>query len=611
MALRRISTYAFAQRLAAHLDDAAATKVRAALDRPQIVDILATLDGPRPQRAFILACYQVFKSLAGQLHLARNAVVNPGKTLWYHPTGPDAGTFAEDKLNPLLDAHPIIRALAYDNRSSSTKLRRNLAGGFTLQILSFSTERDRHSRSARDLYVDEVHQIDEPGTIKQIRARHGDFEHDFLEVLMSTGLTANTDAATEWATTDQRTWYCRCPACQKLFEPRFAHYADDGETILAGLRWERHYLDNGLPDERAIAPTVAYECPRCHARHPDTETTRLAFSGTATAPRGLYVMHNARAYASSPGWNFGAISVRAWLPLIIRFEEARLALRRGEYDPMAKFIREELAGIWDSEIYLRRRAARPIAPYKLGEDWALENLGHEFGSRFCTIDLQQDYYVLGIRMWGRCSDSRLRFCARPKSISEISDILAAHHVEPRHVFLDSRHDSTRARRIAAKMGWNTMQGDGRSDGTAPKTYLHADGLRRIYDEEPKILDAHIGTVHEGQGVNAVEWLFSKQSALDRLHLLRTEHYAPDPTRPDHLEPLHACPEDTPDWYWEQAFRHYRKTTTNKDGSPTTTWYSSGNDHAEDFEAMCVVVATMARLTGAETLPTWPAEKPQS
>lgn len=604
---RRISTYAFAQLAAEHLDDASAKKVRDALARPQIVDILHTLDGPRPLRAFILACYQVFKSLVGQLHLARNLVVAPGKALWYHPTKADAETFAEDKLNPLLDAQPLIRALAFDTRGSSTKLRRSLAGGATLQLLSFTTERDRHSRSARDLYIDEVHQVEEPGTLHQIRARHGDFSSEFLELFMSTGLTVNTDAAAEWATTDQRVWHCRCPACHKLFEPRFAHYAEDGQTIVAGLRWERHYLDNGLPDERAIAPTVRYECPRCHASHPDTEATRLAFSGTAAHPRGLYVITNPSAYARSPGWTFSALSIRAWLPLILRFEKAQLALQRGEYEPMAKFIREELAGIWDPELYLRRQATRPVSAYKMGEDWPLEDRAHPLGSRFCTIDAQQDYYVLVIRMWGRRSASRLRFCARPKSVTEINEILAAHSVQPRHVFIDSRHDTTRIRRLAALMGWNCMQGDGRTEGTAPKNYLHSDGLRRIYDEEPKLLDSAIGTLDEGQGRIVHEWLFSKQSALDRLHLLRTERYAPNPLEPDRLEPLHACPEDTPDWYWQQAFRHYRKTTTNRDGSLTTTWYSSGGDHAEDCEACGVVVATMAGLTGAESMPVEPAD----
>lgn len=603
---RRISTYTYARRAAEQLgtgEGEPGAKIVEALARPQIVDILATLDGPRPLRAMVIACYQVFKSLLGQLHLARNIGVQPGKSLWYHPTGPDVKTFADDKLNPLLDAQPLVRALEYDSRSSSTKLRRTLAGGFTLQLLSFSTERDRHSRSARDIYIDEVHQIEEPGVINQIRARHGDYGADYLELLMSTGLTARLDAANEWATTDQRVWHVRCPHCSRLFEPRFAHYADDGETIIAGLRYRRAYLDDGQPDEAAIRDSLHYECPRCHAHSPDTEATRLAWSGTAAQPRGLYLAQNSRPYAHSVGWNFSALSIRAWLPLVIRFEQAQIARRRGELEPLAKFIREELAGIWDPEFYLSRRAARPIAPYKMGEDWAHEDRAAPLGSRFCTIDLQQDYYVLAIRMWGRGSASRLRWCAMPKSVTEINDLLAAHGVEPRHVFLDSRHDTSRARRLAAKMGWNTMQGDGRTDGTAPKSYLHKDGLRRIYDEEPKLLDAHIGTMLEGQGATAVEWLFSKQSALDRLHLLRTEHYAPDPTQPDQLEPLHACPADTPDWYWQQAFRHYRKTTTNRDGSLTTTWYSPGGDHAEDTEAMGVVVATMAGLTGAETLPT--------
>lgn len=107
---------------------------------------------------------------------------------------------------------------------------------------------------------------------------------------------------------------------------------------------------------------------------------------------------------------------------------------------------------------------------------------------------------------------------------------------------------------------------------------------------------------EGQGANALEWLFSKQAALDRLHLLRTETFAPDNLNPDNMEPLHACPTDTPEWYWKQAFAHRRKTLTNRDGSLTQIWFGAHEDHAEDCEAMGVVVATMAGLTGAESLP---------
>lgn len=598
---RRISTASFAQRAAARLGEAG-MKLADALRKPQIADVFATLDGHRPLKAMLIAPFQVVKSAAGQLHLMRNMLVQPGPALWYNPTEDDSKDFMDQKFNPLADAQPMLNGLQFRDRNKVTKLHRNLAGGVSLLVLSSGTERDRHAKTARDIYIDELHQIETPGAIAQIRNRRGDYPKEYLEFMMSTGLTAETEAHREWITTDQRVWHVRCPSCQKLFVDRFAHYGDDGETVIAGLRYERAYLENGLPNERAIAASLRYECPHCNAPLPDTDTSRLALSGTAEHPRGMYVATNPDAEANSVGWTFSGVSIRPWLPIVMRFERAHIVRKRGDLEPLAKCIREEFAGIWDPEYFQKRKAARPVAPYRMGDEWDHEDKANPLGSRFCKIDMQQDYYVMVIRIWGRKSASRLRFCARPKSVTEITEALAAHGVQARHVFMDSRHDTARARRLAAQMGWNTMQGDGRSEGTAPKSYLHADGIRRIFDEEPKMLDAHIGTAKEGQGITVCEWLFSKQSALDRLHLLRTETYAPDPLRPDYLEPLHACPEDTPEWYWKQATSHTRKTRQNADGSLTTTWFAGHDDHAEDCEAMGVVAATMAGLTGAESLP---------
>ncbi len=606
--MRRISTATFGARAAARLDGG--EKLVEALQRPMITDVLNALDGERPMRVFLLAPYQVLKSAVGQLHLARNMWVNPGKALYYNPTENASKEFSDLKWTPLMEAQWTLRGLAHANRNKLTKLKMDIAGPSSLLLLSSGTEADRHAKTARDIYIDEVHQIEEPGAIGQIRNRRGDYPKEYLEFLMSTGLLFGTEAHTEWITTDQRTWHCRCPKCQAFFEPRFIYESADGEGVVAGLRYEKHYLENGMPNERKIAASLYYECPHCHEHFPDTDATRLAFSGTAKNPRGRYIAMNAEANLNSIGFTFHAIAVRPWLPIVMRFELAHLTRKRGDLSELGKCIREEFAGIWDPEIYLRRKVIRPIAPYKMGDDWEYEDRGNPLGSRFCNIDCQQDYYVLTIRMWGRASASRLRWVALPKSLGEIKDLLKLHGVEDRHVFMDSRHDTTRIRRIAAMNNWNTMQGDGRTDGTAPKSYLHADGLRRIYDEEPKNLDAHIGTLKEGQGANALEWLFSKQAALDRLHLLRTESYAPDPTNPDNLEPLHACPTDTPEWYWKQAFAHRRKTLTNRDGSLTQIWFGSHEDHAEDCEAMGVVVATMAGLTGAESLPNPEGEPPK-
>lgn len=72
---------------------------------------------------------------------------------------------------------------------------------------------------------------------------------------------------------------------------------DDPESpITGGLLYTRALLENGLPDEVAIAGTLVYQCPRCRvAGLPDSHGSRLALSGTADLPRGLYLSQNGRA----------------------------------------------------------------------------------------------------------------------------------------------------------------------------------------------------------------------------------------------------------------------------------------------------------------------------
>jgi hypothetical protein len=291
---RRISTAAFATRAASRMGEAG-NKLAEALHSPQIADVLATLDGPRPLKAMLLGPVQVFKSAVGQLHMARNMAVRPERALWYNITEDDSKDFAGQKLNPLLEAQPIIAGLSSKDRAKAATLRRNLVNGASVLLLSSSKERDRHSKTARDIYVDEVHQIDQPGAIAQIRNRHGAFPKDFLEFYMSTGLIADTEADLEWNSTDKRIWHVRCPECNKLFEHRFAYYSEDGQAIIAGIRYEKHYLDDGMPNERLIKASLHYECPHCHAHLPDTDQTRLALSGTKDKPHGLYVCTNENA----------------------------------------------------------------------------------------------------------------------------------------------------------------------------------------------------------------------------------------------------------------------------------------------------------------------------
>jgi hypothetical protein len=583
--MARLSTETFGRRIAATIDNGA--KITEALDLPQVRDILATMDAHAAARFFLLFPFQVFKTLAGQIHLLRNHAVNPGPVGWYARTEKFAKDFADAKLNPLADSMPLMRALSApaSDRTKNAKLSRRLAGPASHGIFSANTEPDRHGKTFRDVYRDETH-LYEAGWLPQISNRRGAYGENFKEVDMTTGLIAGTDAANLWFSGDQRTWHWRCPSCNKLHEPRFSIEDPATGKRIGGLIYTRKMREDGLPDEGAIAESLRYVCPNCSAEFKDSAASRAAHSGTADKPRGIYIAKNATPSERTFGWTCHGIAIRRWLPMVIRFEQSQIIRQRGDLEPLSKCIMEEFAGIWDPEKYFRpegqNRYQHPT-PYLMEEEWAGEIKDPQGRPmRFCTVDVQLDRYYMVIRKWGRWSQSRLHFTAVCFSAEEIAIHCARCQVPPERIFFDARHDAERVRRTCARAGWKTLMGD-----REMRNYSHEDGIRRIY-AKPQAIDSMTGTeLQAASGSYVVETLFSKNAALDRLHLLRSD----DSRAPDG-SPLWTAATNAPDWYFKQINAHFKKEGV---------WEGQKDDHAGDGEAMGVVTATMAELTGAETL----------
>jgi len=607
--MKRLSTLSFARRACARLDNGA--KLREALDLALAGDILATMDAHDGARFFILGCYQSLKSALGQLRLARNHWIRPRPAGWYAPTIDFANKFADEKLNPLLEA--IFTAKDSDVINIALKQQKRY-WKFTSgshHILSANTENDRTGATYCDLYFDEPH-LYEPGWIEQASNRRGAYteSQEFTETFMSTGLTdgegaTGSEAVGIWKSTDQRTWHVRCPSCRKFFEPLYLHREkeDDPESpIIGGIRYERAFDADGLPDKNALAATLHHQCPRCRAVLPDSEASRLALSGTCDKPIGVYVLKNANAHARCFGWTFPALAIRPWIDTAFKFEKAQLALKRGDLEPLGKWIREEMAGVWIPEKYLRTQKARPVGDYDMQTDateatpWAGEAVDPDGRPVRClTCDVQQDYFVPLVRMWGK-SGSRLRHVSKVTSPSAIRDIQLRHAVPSERVFLDARHDSEYVRRICAPYGWRVFMGE-KDKATG---YHHpATGTYRIYDE-PRWINAWQGTAHAP--VNVAQILFNKQKALSRLHLLRTLG-GPDG------QPQWTAARNAPDWYFKEIDAHYRIKKTTDEGQIYWVWHGLHDDHAGDDEAMQVVFASMAGLIGAESIETVATDQP--
>lgn len=589
MSIRRISTISFARRAVAHLDNG--QKLAECIERPMVREILETMDANEGAVFFVLAPFQVGKSAIGQLRLLRNNYVRGRPALWYGVTKKFTEEFIDVKWGPLFDKNPEVQSLVHaGNRTKNAKDTKILVGGASNLFLSAKTENDRTGKTGCDIYRDESH-LWEDGWMRQTSNRRGDYPEEYTELDMSTGLTAGTDAAAAWARTNQRTWHCRCPKCRELFEPRFGHEDSEGQLI-GGLRYDRKFLANTLPDENAIAASLAYECPHCHARFQDTAGSRLLFSGTSEAPMGEYVTMNKDAPPRCFGWTFHAIACRPWLPIVIRFELARLAKARGDYEKLAEWIREECAGIWNRMREMSEQKKRPLGDYVMGEAWPSESLDPQGRPwRFCAVDVQLDHFVVVIRAWGPFATSRLIWAQKISSPGHIADLCALHRVPAERTILDGRHSTDRVRRICGQMGWRVFMGEG-----ATKDYAHLTlgGIRRIYSE-PKPIDPWQGTTNQGQGL-IFEFNFSKASALDRLHNLRT-------LETNDGKPLWTAARDSPEWYFREVDAFYRLPKRSATGQMSYLWAVGGPDHAADCEVMGVVAASMAGLVGSEALET--------
>ncbi len=523
-------------------------------------------------------------------------------SLWYGKNEVTADQIADEKFNPLFDqAMPTIiqrgqtiSALSFSDRNKRTKTKYTLPTGDQFLFLSAGVDINRQSKSASDLYLDEPWEYD-AGWVKEIQRRREDFPR-FREIHMQTGPTWGSYSHELFEQSTKELWHLRCTKCRKLFPPEVG----DGEQP-GGLRYESGPSVRDADDKRILPltrATVALECPHCRERFPNSAHQRAALNAG-----GMFVGGNENPEHHIHGWRIPALPLRDWGDIVIEKIVADRARRRGDLSLTEDFHRKRIADTWREDLHLAEKKIRPMGLYKMGEEWA-DELKDEYGRpwRFATIDVQQDYFVLVIRMWGKWSRSRLRWASKPLSPTEITDTLRAHGVMPERVFVDARFEPQRVRRMAVNNGWKTLMGD-----KAQRDYAHEDGVRQIYDA-PKAIDAFAGMEAQGRRAECIEILFAKQSALNRLHLLRTEVCRPDPLKPTEEEPIWTAAADAPIWYWAEIDAHFRKKETLRDGSEKWVWHGLKDDHAGDCEAMQVVVASMASLTGAESLAAEEAKK---
>jgi predicted RNA-binding Zn-ribbon protein involved in translation (DUF1610 family) len=594
MKVERLSTLDFARRFVGPKFP----RLAEIIEYPMVGPILDRIDANPGSIFVILGAPQIFKTLIGQLVALRSQLVCPAPALWYGKNEQTAEQVAEEKFNPLYDSvMPTVMVagkpeptpgLLYTDKYKRTKTAYTLPGGEILRFLSAGVPINRQGKSAQDIYMDEPWEF-EPGWIKEIQRRHGDFPR-YRELHMLTGPTWGSYSHELWEQSTREVWHMRCtaPTCRKLIAPNAGDGIEPG-----GLRYESGPSVRDADGNRILSATrktVEFECPHCGTRYPNTQHSRTALNAG-----GELVQTNPHPETHIHGFRCPALPLRDWAEIVVEKIVADRARKRGDIELTEDLHRKTYADVWREETHLSEKKLRPVAEYRLGEEWPQEAKDPSGRPVRCaTVDVQLDHFVLVIRMWGKSGASRLRWCEKVTTPGRIRDLCMEHGVIPERVYLDGRHETQHTRRTAAAHGWRVLLGE------ADKDYFHKEtGLRRIFSE-PRMIDAFAGT--DRRGVVA-EFNFSKQSALSRLHLLRTL------TEPVTGLPLWTSAKDAPEWYWKEIEAHYRTKQHNPDGSAYYVWKGLRDDHAGDCEAMQVVFASMAGLVGAESLET-EAESPK-
>jgi phage terminase large subunit GpA-like protein len=148
---------------------------------------------------------------------------DPAPMLWYMQTDPGLEAFVKARINPMIDAHPVMRA-NQGTRPVDDSLHFKAFRGMTAEFLS-AIEQNMINKSAGRIVADEwdAYALARTGNVKALLdVRRQTFGRESMILGMShPDLATGLDPARDWtrgimslyADSDRRTWWWRCPHC--------------------------------------------------------------------------------------------------------------------------------------------------------------------------------------------------------------------------------------------------------------------------------------------------------------------------------------------------------------------------------------------------------------
>ena len=566
---------------------------------PQIVDFLDALDAGTGKTLIAMMPPQRGKTLAAQLHLARNVAMSPRRTVWYSRTSVDSRSLSDAKLKPLLDGTEAIRRVRPTDPDARGRGLLFRFPGAPVELLSAEVEAHRNGRSGQTLYLDEAWQYPERA-IAEIFKRADSYGWRRQHVITTTAPDKGHELDILWESSTCHEWHLACPSCGFAFVPRWGQemfpleqIADEGKRL----------------NVAKTAQTVRCKPPCGCAPIEWTPAIQRAMNDRS---RGAgYRRTNANSLPDVVGFRFNSLSTDPWPSVAAEWATAMNAMRAGDPSMMREFKLKRLCEAWASD---RSEGMEPpqieIGPYNIGDPWADEAKDADGNPyRFLTVDVQRNHFWAVVRAWARDGRSRLVDRAKLLTSHEIESMAKQHGVmfgrffadhsnvvtcESR-VFLDSKYNTSNVFRMCADHGFHAVNSQPR------KNFKHHDGIWRIYDEG-RFVDPMVGERSAYRKL-VLNFHFSGDSAKDRLEVLRSQ------TGSDDL-PMWTAAMDHGHEYARQMSAEAKVKVFKADGvTYSFRWKMLDKDnHYFDCEVMQILAASMAGLIGDDLMPSTNADE---
>ena len=237
---------------------------------PYLLEPHQTLRGSQHLTTCIVGPGQCGKTEIAQNWLLHSVATDPADFLWYMQTDPGLEAFVKGRINPMIDAHPMMHE-ALGSRATDDSLHFKMFRGMRAEFLA-AVMSNLINKSAPRIVADEwdayPDNLGDPKPLFDVRRQT--FQRDSMLLAMShcdkaTGMDPNKDwgkgILSLYADSDRRTWWWECPHCRAYSSPN-----PTASRVMA-LEFPRDAtLDEIQDSARLICPVNTCEIEDHHRR---------------------------------------------------------------------------------------------------------------------------------------------------------------------------------------------------------------------------------------------------------------------------------------------------------------------------------------------------------